>query len=210
MSKILLATPHMHFMSADGAQAICQIQDNARRDGHDIGWITSRRHGYDVNRNHIFRHFYEHTDFEWIISIDADVIPPADIYNMLDGSRPIVAAICNVVRYDEIGLPYPANSVYTMGMENGKPVFNNRQVDVDTITKVDWFGTGCFAVHRDAITKMRQHVKAPLFRWVIGGDWGDETVMGEDFFFCARAREVGIDLHVDSRFQCKHVKEAIW
>lgn len=59
---------------------------------------------------------------------------------------------------------------------------------------VDAIGTGCMLIRRDLLEKMER----PYFKF--------DDVMGEDMYFCERAKQLGVPVLLDGDVVCKHLR----
>jgi hypothetical protein len=120
-----------------------------------------------------------------ILWLDSDMMFPVDtIQRLLAHQVPIVAG-------NYVTRQYPHKTVaYTQLHDWRSYVINTGQRD---LIKVAAVGMGCMLVHTDVI---RQMVK-PRFQTT----WIPETNdhMGEDFYFCAQAQQLGYDMLIDDQ-----------
>ena len=94
-----------------------------------------------------------------------------------------------------IGETYPSCGFRQAGQWQWKPVFPMPQEP----TEVDAIATACVLIHRSVYETMADKFGHRWFNRITVGDKGKETVLGEDFSFCLRARECGFTIH------CAHV-----
>jgi len=141
-------------------------------------------------------------DIEWLFYLDSDVLPPENVYKLL--------------RRHQLDV---VSGVYTAGVNPSHPAAwrlddTNRLAplagyDVPRIMEVDAVGLGCCLVHR----RVLEDIKQPWFRWTLGyeehpwdlrnRDDGDKGV-GEDFYFCKKAKDAGYNIYIDTEVLCNH------
>lgn len=147
----------------------------------------------DAARNEAVKLFLQ-SKAEWLLQIDNDVVPPANVLCVLDdiGDRKIA------------GLPYgmelvPGDALFAMATNRGDAGYElRRQLPGTGWSQVDDIGTGCFFVHRDVLSSLA---------W----PWFECKVVGaahtcEDFQFCDKARAAGFPVWTHSGFICAHHK----
>lgn len=140
--------------------------------------------------------------YEWLFSLDSDVIPPPDaITRLLSRQQPIISGLyCR---------RSPPHAVPVM-IKDGQWVVNYPR---GSIVEVDLVGAGCFLVHRSVFEKFATKPGRPGKPWF---DWKvdlrgypgipSQECLSEDFSFCQRARtEFGYKVLVDTSVECKHV-----
>lgn len=157
---------------------------------------------------------------EWLLLLDSDVIPPPDVFFQLQRTGRRVVSALYLVDHD---VPQPAAWVLDDDSPSSVRVDAKGNVIVDDdgdprrigrdetgLVTVDAIGLGCVLVHRSIFEKLEQ----PWFRWTKGyedhpwdlRDESGEPGVSEDFFFCHRLAEAGIDIHLDTSVQCAHEK----
>lgn len=139
---------------------------------------------------------------DWLIQIDHDVIPPANIIEMPPQTLEAMSRIGGIsgaacVVPSDIG-PVVAAVQETGGrpdMSDGSPV------------ACKFIGTGCWCLHRETAQVMI-NAFGSLFK-----DESDERgvkIRGEDAGMCLRARELGIGVWLQRQFVCAHGREIPW
>ena len=141
------------------------------------------------NRNTIVQKFLA-TDCDYLMMIDDDIVPPANILNLADFNVDIIT---------------PLMFVKQKGMLI--PLFLTRNKDgiydaADYLNKVglqevDATGTGCIIIKREVL----ENIKHP-FENVYDED-GIKT-LGNDFYFCQRAKKLGYKIWVHLDYVASH------
>jgi len=160
-------------------------------------------------------------DPEWLLFLDSDVIPPEDAFVRLQRhGKPVVSGLYLVD--DEFVSPAAwmldqNDSPATIEIdENGRLVYDDAgtaavlEADENGLVTVDAIGLGCVLVRASVFEELDR----PWFRWTKGYEdhpWdlrhkGSVPGISEDFFFCHKLAEAGIDIHLDTSVQCAHEK----
>lgn len=128
-----------------------------------------------------------------LIMMDADQVYPKDtIPRLLAHNLPIVHAVVHR-RYP------PFDSILYEGALNG---FTNKTDYKDgDLIEVDACGTGCVLYQ----TKIFQEMDPPWFEFVQNPDKEKGGVVGEDIWFCHKARKMGYKIMVDTSVKVGHL-----
>jgi GT2 family glycosyltransferase len=70
----------------------------------------------------------------------------------------------------------------------------------EELVEVDGVGAGCLLIHR----KVFEAIEKPYFLFEYNKD--GIISLGEDFYFCNKAQEVGFKIWIDRRMVCSHFK----
>lgn len=154
-----------------------------------------------TNRNVIVREFLKHTDAEYLLMLDTDMVFSAEVpERLMSWGLPIVGALC--FSEDDSGKAFPV--IYKE--VDGRP---HRESHVPTDVRLDVAATGaaCLLVRRDALLTIGSACPPPhpWFEETTHGDWE----LGEDVTFCLRARANGIPVVVDTGCPIGHVKSRV-
>jgi len=125
---------------------------------------------------------------DWLLMLDNDVQPPANVLRVLDGAGPAHDVICLPYWGVIDGLP----AVHIVG-ENGR--FEPRS----GFQEIKRGGTGAIFIRRRVLEKMPK----PHFSMRLSKD-GLQLLKGEDFDFCDRARELGFRIWTHGAFPVEH------
>jgi len=158
---------------------------------------------------------------EWILFLDSDVIPPDDVFARLSRHG---EAVVSGLYYVDGDFVHPAawmldenDSPSTVDVdEHGRLVYDDRgtaavlEMDDQGLVTVDAIGLGCVLVHASVFAELEQ----PWFRWTKGYEdhpWdlrheGEVPGVSEDFYFCHKLAEAGVDVHLDTSVRCAHEK----
>jgi GT2 family glycosyltransferase len=158
-------------------------------------------------RNELVRSFLEHTDDDWLLMLDADLVFDLDAFDRLRAlaqriERPIVS-----------GLYYAAEEWQQLppGMTGLRPlifdissdhVFTSRyEFQHGEQLQVGGVPTGCLLVHRSVYERLDTSPYPWFFEQVVGDKW-----VSEDLTFCLVAQAAGFPVWVDTGAQFAHIK----
>lgn len=120
-----------------------------------------------------------------ILWLDSDMMfPPDTLSRLLAHGEHIVAANYPTRQY-------PHKTVAYAKMNDWRSYITHDGPDTGSLIEVDAIGMGCMLVSMDVIRGMRK----PRFQTTWTDSSGDH--MGEDFYFCSRAKEMGYRILVD-------------
>lgn len=152
-------------------------------------------------RSRLFSFFYNNTDFDYLLFLDADIgFHPQDILKLMELNRPFTCA----------GVPLKSlDPKYNFGVvadKNGKLVFD----DARKALQVDYVGTAFMMLHRSVYSTMAKHYghlrympsKTHTNRpatdqemensfYFFQPDVVDGDLKSEDYMFCKRWRDIG-------------------
>lgn len=130
------------------------------------------------NRNRLTEDFLQDAPargWEWILYIDADMVPPpVTVARLLSHKVDCVGALCYSRRQPHVP---------ELHRFPDDPVWRN---DESPLKSVVWVGAGCLLVRRSVFEKLP-------YPWWEQANPGE----GEDILFCRRLREIGIPVHCD-------------
>ena len=141
------------------------------------------------NRNTIVQKFLA-TDSDYLMMIDSDIVPPANILNLADFNKDIITPLMFIKQ---------KGTLIPLFLRRNKDGIH----DVDDylektgLQEVDATGTGCIIIKREVVEKMKH-----LFRNEYDAD-GVKT-LGNDFSFCQRAKELGFRVWVHLDYVSDH------
>ena len=144
------------------------------------------------NRNKIVQDFLYNSDADYLLMIDADIIPPENLLNLADFQKDIISPICFIYQKNMV-----APLVMRMNPEGtyGIMPFNG----TEGLVEVDAVGTGCIILSR----KVLEHpdLKAPFMNEY---DQDGVKKYGLDFAFCRRAKKAGFKIYCHLDYACQH------
>ena len=189
--KVLFAIPYMDNLCIGLTQVLGDLK---KYEDYEVETYLSKQMPVDANRNHMVRHFMENTNAEYLLFNDDDIVPPRDILSMISHKKPIVSALCMIMKK---GIPLP---LIMEAEGEGFKMMNKDKVDSELL-KVDGIGCGSVLIHREVFETI-----APPWFLFDRNEYG-EVSLGEDYYFSNKAREHGFQLYVDISKLCGHIKE---
>lgn len=186
MHKVLIGVPCLDSIKTKTAFSLF----NLKRGGNTE---LIMKVGADVarNRNQIVEYAIE-KGFTHILFIDSDMkFNPDTLERLLENDEDI----CGVM-YHQRALPLRYNLMpMEQDEERGKYEIVDFKVPAD-LFEVKWVGTGIMLIKTEVFKKLQK----PYFAFL----YEDEYV-GEDVYFCRKARDAGYKIFVDATVQNRHV-----
>lgn len=157
--------------------------------------------GYPVDRvrNQICRRFLQ-SDAEYVLMIDDDVVPPADVLGMAGHGKDVVAGLCYAyvpsTGYYSVAYPEPGeDGVRPPRLPIGDGLEGHGLLEMELV------GSACLMVHR----RVLEVLDRPWFVTELDED-GLFIADSEDFSFCRKARAAGFSVWLDSDRVCSHYR----
>lgn len=171
---------------------------------HSLRWLTEGKHQIHIYppqhvrpipaaRNLIVHEFLK-TDHEFLLMMDADIVPPANILDMADLNVDIVSAVCFVNKEGDI-VPMILERV-----SDGYKIVQS--LAANSLLQIDAVGTGCIMIKRRVFDALEK----PYFSYVMSPD--GMLQLGEDFNFCSRVKQHGFVIHAHTGFIAEHFTTA--
>lgn len=193
-AEVALAIPNTGTVSFDWAVKLSTL----RLPSH---LISSRQiAALDLARQQTVENILE-SDAEWILFLDSDVLPPIDVYPRLREHNLDIVSGLYYAKKDPV---HPA----MWSIEEGKGLSPIVKWPDGALVEADAIGLGCTLVNR----RVFEYMDKPWFRWTEGFEehpWDTQEHnrqigVGEDFFFCHKAKEEGFNIYVDTSIKCRH------
>lgn len=168
----------------------------------DGEYDVSVRHSYmqpvDANRNKMVKNFLKDEDNDWLLMVDNDVVPPANILEMIEYGKPVVSAAVTIKKGS---VPQPI--ILVSEGDQYRQVNLSEYVDKEEgdYINVDAVGTGCILIRRDVLEDM----KPPWFKFKYNEEGG--LALGEDFYFSKRLEQSDVPMYVSTQHVCRHFKK---
>lgn len=162
-----------------------------RETRHEVFFESSNEKPVEHNRNSIVQRFLA-SDRDYLLQIDSDVVPPLNPLNLVDLGLDVISAPCwiyqrkaflNVYKFDE-------KHEFLLPLD---PAMHKSVVEIDAT------GSGILLTSR----KVLQAVKAPFERKY---DENGIEELGQDLYFCQKARDAGFKIHTHFSYISKHYK----
>lgn len=143
----------------------------------------------DYARNVIRKRFLAE-DYDFLLTIDADVVPPFEVITLASFNKDVIAPVCYVLKEDGI-IPMALKRV-----EEGWQVIGD--LDSNKVYDVDCAGIGCLMIARRVLEKV------PLFNFVY--DLDGMLVTDEGFNWSDKVKEAGFSIYVHTDMVCDHYR----
>lgn len=181
---------------------------------YKFGWDILGCGGGARTRNVTAYRFLEGNQAPYLIFIDRDIVfKPQDVGKLLDSLKngyDLIAG-CYVIKTSM----FLASSGH--GEKDGAPVLDG------SIREVKYLATGFMGVTRTLLQKMIDGLDLPLMhegdetkaypffeeKYYKDADHGD-IWLSEDYDFCHKARQVGINSYLDTSIKLGHLGDALW
>ena len=162
---------------------------------HDYSFVIPTK-GYNTaeNRNYIVAQAFKNNSDYLLLSDDDMLYPPDSLEKLLAHKKDIVGATYSVKQ-----LPPSLVIGY------GEQVKSDEEAQKQTKPfKCEALGGGLLLIKLEVFKK----IKPPFF----GYEWYDNGMvkMSNDWWFCKKAREAGIDIWCDPTIQCGHIGDYIF
>lgn len=153
-------------------------------------------------RNYAVKQFLaEPEPYDFLLMVDADILPHSDVLDMIQWNLPVVSAMCLVLGKEDI----VTTASRFVTMDDGKKTFVPVDLPKDGTNPIaiDYVGAGCLLIRRDVLYVLRSKKIIPF---AFDKDDDGVTWQGEDYHFCQIVRDEGYTVHLDRRFLCDHTK----
>jgi len=144
-------------------------------------------------RNFLVKEFLDNPAFgecQYILMVDSDMSTPPNILELALYNKPIMGALTFMVKEGHV-VPI-AMRRHGRGYSLVTPLPGNDLVEVDAT------GTGCLMIRRDVFSRL----KRPFFEYVL--DDNGLVQLGNDFYFCMKAKEAGIPVFIHTGYVTAH------
>lgn len=177
--------------------------DDALRKLEEMGYVVWRRYGWSAIDQGRCAMAQEALDagFEHLFWIDADIaFWPHDVQKIINLGLPFVSAPYSVKGWPALTTEFKDENV-VLGETGG-------------LYEVNYAATGFIYTHRSVYEKMATDLKMEKVK-IWGGQYNvypyfypmlvNGEYLGEDFAFCYRCRQIGIELYSDTRIRLSHI-----
>lgn len=192
LPSVMICLPNLGNLATELCAVMMNIQAQAIEQGRKVYISYSNAKPVAYNRQFMAEKFLE-SDFEWMLSIDADVVPPANILSIINPERKLIAAHCNMCKNGEV-LPV----AFHKGIDGR---YLHPLIEFGDVLEVDAFGTGCYAAHRSVF----EALEPPFYQENYSFKTGKVVkTQGEDVYFVEKAKAAGFQPYYDANFVCSH------
>jgi len=152
---------------------------------HDIKLTTETKLGISAARNRLAE---KYLDADYILWIDTDMMfRPNSLKKLLDCNKDIVSGL-----YFSRGYPFQPLASHKV---RGTNLFKPADVNKNGLIEVDAAGFGFMLIKKGVFDK----IEKPWFVY--------KKTLGEDYYFCTKAKEAGFKVFVNCDVQCGHWTE---
>lgn len=150
----------------------------------------------DYARNYLVEEFLK-TPLEWLLMIDSDVVPPSNVLDLTRHGQQVVGGVCFGLIGGQV-----KSTIFKSAPDLPGQYVQHEYMNDPGLIKVDATGTGCLAIHRSIVLKM----KRPWFEFLYHEE-SRKIKTGEDIRFCEKVYELGYSVYVDKGVRCSHYKD---
>ncbi len=135
-------------------------------------------------------------NFDYALLIDSDMVFDEDaLIRLLKHDRDIISGlcVCKTPPYNPVAKQLNKDGGYTVreGLDEGR-----------FYSDLDMVGTAFMLIKVDVFRKLkRPYFASPEFK---------DSIMGEDVYFCRKAKKAGFDICIDTSLDIGHIGEAIF
>jgi len=154
--------------------------------------VRNRRPVTDA-RNFIVKEFLDNPVFsecQYLLMVDSDMSTTPNILELALYNKPIIGALTFMVKEGQI--------VPIAMRRQGRGYSVISPLPANALVEVDATGTGCLMIRRDAFSLL----KRPFFEYVLDEDGLGQ--MGNDFYFCMKAKEAGLPIFIHTGYMTAH------
>ena len=162
-----------------------------QQDGYRINITYHHKKPIANNRNHIVQKFLAQKEYDYLMMIDSDIIPPPNIMKLVDFDKDIVVPLMFVMQNGKV-LP-----LYLKQAKDGQLEFTRDYLEKQGLVECDATGTGVIVLSR----KVLETIKHP-FR----NEYDTDGIkkLGLDLNFCLRAKKSGFKTYVHLDYVADH------
>jgi len=148
----------------------------------------------ESNRNKIVQDFLSKKEYEYLLMIDGDIIPPLNVLDLAVYNKDVIGATCFAYRQQSL-VPL------ILEKQKGNPnLYTVMKVEgTEGLVECDAVGTGCVMIHRRVLENKK--FKHPFKNFY---DRNGIRSAGLDLTFCKRAKEFGYKVYCHLDFPCSH------
>jgi len=192
MCKILVAVPSRGLIHASWIKHLLRIVQHAVKSGIDLDFIWCYDHVADVMgaREFLVDKALSMANFDYFLFLDDDVYPPIDVIEkMLNANRDVISGI-----YWTKGEP----SFPTYAFEQDRHILEHEPKDEPF--EISANGLGCFMISMDIL----KEIPKPRFPLLHPLTEKGAFIIGEDYAFCRKIREIGERMWCHPKVLCDH------
>ncbi|MBN1644751.1 hypothetical protein JW851_01755 [Candidatus Woesearchaeota archaeon] len=159
----------------------------------------ARPHDSIVQSRNIIRERFLKGNYDYLLSLEQDVIPPENVIEkLLRHNKKVISGVYYTI-YTFHGIPKLRPLIWAdVPGEPDKMRFMNSECTAaknsnqPVLKKIKMCGLGCVLIHKSVLEKIKFRVP-------------NDCSTYDDFAFCSDARESGENIWADLSLQCKHI-----
>lgn len=189
MQKLLIAIPTSRYIETECFQ--CLYEQKVPK-GYKAELFVPNSYSIDISRNTVAKYAIDNK-IDYVLYLDSDIMLPKNaIKNLLSHDKDIVSG---VYAYKQLGRNDVVLKRYKKDdAEDYDDLTVNEVIESqERLISVDGFGFGCVLLKTEVFGK----IKFPYFVYTQN--------LGEDIYFCQKAKLAGFELLVDTKVLCGHV-----
>ncbi len=152
------------------------------------------------NRNQIVKRFLERKQYDYLIMLDGDIVPPSNLLALVDYDLDIIGALC---------FAFSKKMIFPLILKRWKKAkkdrLSSKYVMYDSIDPAKWQGlTECDAIGTGCIIIKREVLEKVVYPFRNEYDKTGEKKLGLDLNFCYRAKKLGYKVFCHTDYLCSH------
>lgn len=149
------------------------------------------------NRNQIVKRFLERPQYDYLMMVDADIVPSADYLKLVDYQKDIISGTC---------FAFTKNNIFPLVLKKSKEkTAGSKYYPYESVNPKDWKGLlEVDAVGTGAIILSRKVLEAIPHPFRNEYDKTGDKIIGNDLSFCLRAKKLGFKVYCHTDFLCSH------
>ena len=202
MSRIAICIPARGQMEVATAFDLAALVGyTIKTSKHDIDIYTAAGTLIFDQRNNLVKTAIENKA-DYVLFIDADMRFPKDTLKILMSHNKDIIGVNATTRSEPVIPTAKTIQINENGSITWLPVYSNK---MSGIGKVDGIGCGVLLINTSVFKK----IERPYFYFE---QLPNEKILGEDIYFCIKARDVGIDTWVDHELSIgiKHIGNYVY
>mgnify|MGYP003145652244 CR=1 FL=1 len=151
------------------------------------------------NRNEIVQDFLSKPEYDYLMMIDSDIIPPLNILDLVDHQKPIMGCVCFAYMDDGI-IPLILKEIPEEERKDPRKPYKVMDLEGDEgVAEVDAIGTGLIVIRRDVLEALEN--EQPFCNRY---DEKGLKTLGLDLSFCQKAKAKGFQIFAHLDYICSH------
>lgn len=150
------------------------------------------------NRNMIIQDFLNRPEYDYLMMIDSDIVPPLNILDLVDHQKDVMGAVCFAFMDGAI-VPLLLEEIPENERRDSKP-YRVKELNGDEgLVQVDAIGSGVIIMKREVVEALKD--QQPFCNRY--NEQGIKT-LGLDLSFCKKAKEAGFEVWAHTDYICSH------